>query len=62
MRDLEALAREGLAKDMEHLNTADVRELVKVIHTTGEYDAVINEMTDIIATYEQETEYKKIRV
>ena len=27
-----------------------------------EYDAVINEMTDIIATYEQETEYKKIRV
>ena len=41
MRDLEALAREGLAKDMEHLNTADVRELVKVIHTTGEYDAVI---------------------
>ena len=41
MRDLEALAREGLAKEMEHLNTADVRELVKVINTTGKYDAVI---------------------
>lgn len=31
-------------------------------HDKEEYDAVINEMSDVIETYEQYTEYKKIRV